>query len=104
MDSRIQRGLLRISVGQTYVWFSHRHCHGWCSRSQLSLCHGLHGMAVDIKSLSSLNRDDLKKISGENFPEWISFPVFEQVYVRKIYAVEIGRVAPVDSGKYKSSD
>ncbi|CAA2996418.1 synaptotagmin-5 [Olea europaea subsp. europaea] len=35
--------------------------------------------AVDIKSLSSLNRDDLKKICGENFPEWISFPVFEQV-------------------------
>ncbi|KAL2496138.1 Receptor-like serine/threonine-protein kinase [Forsythia ovata] len=34
---------------------------------------------VDIKSLSSLNRDDLKKISGENFPEWISFPVFEQM-------------------------
>ncbi|KAL2514993.1 Calcium-dependent lipid-binding (CaLB domain) family protein [Forsythia ovata] len=35
--------------------------------------------AVDIKSLSSLNRDDLKKICGENFPAWISFPVFEQV-------------------------
>ncbi|KAL2515196.1 Calcium-dependent lipid-binding (CaLB domain) family protein [Forsythia ovata] len=35
--------------------------------------------AVDIKSLSSLNRDDLQKICGENFPAWISFPVFEQV-------------------------
>ncbi|CAI9101637.1 OLC1v1039007C1 [Oldenlandia corymbosa var. corymbosa] len=35
--------------------------------------------AVDIKLLSSLNREDLKKICGENFPEWISFPVFEQV-------------------------
>ncbi|CAI9769535.1 unnamed protein product [Fraxinus pennsylvanica] len=35
--------------------------------------------AADIKSLSSLNRDDLRKICGENFPEWISFPVFEQV-------------------------
>lgn len=35
--------------------------------------------AVDIKLLSSLKRDDLKKICGENFPEWISFPVFEQV-------------------------
>lgn len=35
--------------------------------------------AVDIKLLGSLNRDDLKKICGENFPEWISFPVFEQV-------------------------
>ncbi|KAG8391721.1 hypothetical protein BUALT_Bualt01G0216600 [Buddleja alternifolia] len=35
--------------------------------------------AVDIKQLSSLSRDDLKKICGENFPEWISFPAFEQV-------------------------
>ncbi|KAG8363375.1 hypothetical protein BUALT_Bualt19G0015800 [Buddleja alternifolia] len=35
--------------------------------------------AVDIKLLSSLNRDDLKKICGEAFPQWISFPVFEQV-------------------------
>ncbi|KAL8142177.1 hypothetical protein V2J09_015209 [Rumex salicifolius] len=35
--------------------------------------------AVDIKLLASLNRDDLKKICGDTFPEWISFPVFEQV-------------------------
>lgn len=35
--------------------------------------------AVDIKLLGTLNRDDLKKICGDNFPEWISFPVFEQV-------------------------
>lgn len=35
--------------------------------------------AVDIKLLGSLNRDDLKKICGENFPDWISFPVYEQV-------------------------
>nr|XP_017233561.1 PREDICTED: synaptotagmin-4 [Daucus carota subsp. sativus] len=35
--------------------------------------------AVDIKLLGSLSRDDLKKICGENFPEWISFPVYEQV-------------------------
>ncbi|XP_073269594.1 calcium-dependent lipid-binding protein-like [Primulina huaijiensis] len=35
--------------------------------------------AADIKLLSSLNRDDLIKICGENLPEWISFPVFEQV-------------------------
>ncbi|CAL5331489.1 unnamed protein product [Camellia sinensis] len=34
--------------------------------------------AVDIKLLGSLSRDDLKKICGDNFPEWISFPVFEQ--------------------------
>jgi hypothetical protein len=35
--------------------------------------------AVDIKLLGSLNRDELKKICGENLPEWISFPVYEQV-------------------------
>ncbi|KAL0411890.1 UNVERIFIED_CONTAM: Synaptotagmin-5 [Sesamum latifolium] len=35
--------------------------------------------AIDVKSLSSLNRDDLKKICGETFPCWISFPVYEQV-------------------------
>ncbi|EYU25714.1 hypothetical protein MIMGU_mgv1a0050051mg, partial [Erythranthe guttata] len=35
--------------------------------------------AADIKLLSSLKRDDLRKICGESFPEWISFPVFEQV-------------------------
>ncbi|GAA0172064.1 membrane trafficking regulatory protein [Lithospermum erythrorhizon] len=35
--------------------------------------------AVDIKLMSSLDREDLKRICGENFPQWISFPVFEQV-------------------------
>ncbi|XP_044503765.1 calcium-dependent lipid-binding protein-like [Mangifera indica] len=35
--------------------------------------------AVDIKLLGSLKRDDLKKICGDNFPEWISFPEYEQV-------------------------
>ncbi|KAF5183820.1 Synaptotagmin-4 [Thalictrum thalictroides] len=35
--------------------------------------------AVDIKLLGSLSRDDLKKLCGDNFPEWISFPMFEQV-------------------------
>ncbi|KAF7844702.1 Extended synaptotagmin-2 [Senna tora] len=35
--------------------------------------------AADIKLLGSLNRDDLKKICGDSFPEWISFPVYEQV-------------------------
>ncbi|XP_061346880.1 calcium-dependent lipid-binding protein-like isoform X2 [Gastrolobium bilobum] len=34
---------------------------------------------ADIKILGSLNRDDLKKICGDNVPEWISFPVYEQV-------------------------
>ncbi|KAJ6825275.1 synaptotagmin-5-like isoform X1 [Iris pallida] len=35
--------------------------------------------AVDIKLLGSLTREDLKKICGDNYPEWISFPAFEQV-------------------------
>ncbi|XP_078174363.1 calcium-dependent lipid-binding (CaLB domain) family protein [Carex rostrata] len=35
--------------------------------------------AADIKLLGSLSRDDLKKLCGDNFPEWISFPSFEQV-------------------------
>lgn len=35
--------------------------------------------AADLKVLASLGRDELRKICGENFPEWISFPVFEQV-------------------------
>ncbi|CAK8564854.1 unnamed protein product [Lathyrus sativus] len=32
---------------------------------------------VDIKLLGSLSRDDLKRIYGENLPEWISFRVYE---------------------------
>ena len=32
-----------------------------------------------MKILGSLSRDDLKKLCGDNFPEWISFPVYEQV-------------------------
>ncbi|WVZ56266.1 hypothetical protein U9M48_006823 [Paspalum notatum var. saurae] len=35
--------------------------------------------AEDINSLGSLNREDVKKICGENLPEWISFPEYEQV-------------------------
>ncbi|EPS62289.1 hypothetical protein M569_12500, partial [Genlisea aurea] len=35
--------------------------------------------AVDIKLLSSLTREDMKRICGESIPEWISFPVYEQV-------------------------
>ncbi|KAJ0962204.1 hypothetical protein J5N97_030032 [Dioscorea zingiberensis] len=35
--------------------------------------------AVDLKLLGSLNRDDLKKLCGDNYPEWISFPLYEQV-------------------------
>ncbi|KAK9758020.1 hypothetical protein RND81_01G201200 [Saponaria officinalis] len=32
-----------------------------------------------MKILASLGREELKKICGDSFPEWISFPVFEQV-------------------------
>ncbi|KAI5013771.1 hypothetical protein ZWY2020_040657 [Hordeum vulgare] len=35
--------------------------------------------AADIMVLGSLGRDDLKKLCGDNFPEWISFPQYEQV-------------------------
>ncbi|KAJ1297934.1 hypothetical protein BS78_01G416500 [Paspalum vaginatum] len=35
--------------------------------------------AEDINSLGSLSREDVKKICGENLPEWISFPEYEQV-------------------------
>ncbi|CAL0324541.1 unnamed protein product [Lupinus luteus] len=35
--------------------------------------------AVDIKLLGSLGRDEVKKLCGDNFPEWISFPLYEQV-------------------------
>ncbi|XP_037477193.1 synaptotagmin-5-like isoform X2 [Triticum dicoccoides] len=35
--------------------------------------------AADIKVLGSLGREDLKKLCGDNFPEWISFPQYEQV-------------------------
>ncbi|KAL8238388.1 hypothetical protein R6Q59_014955 [Mikania micrantha] len=35
--------------------------------------------AADIKLLGSLDRDDLIKLCGDNYPQWISFPVYEQV-------------------------
>ncbi|KAJ4951069.1 hypothetical protein NE237_027901 [Protea cynaroides] len=35
--------------------------------------------AVDIKLLASLSRDDLKIFFGDNYPEWISFTMYEQV-------------------------
>ncbi|WOL19314.1 synaptotagmin-5-like [Canna indica] len=35
--------------------------------------------AADVKLLGSLSRDDLKKLCGDNYPEWVSFPAFEQV-------------------------
>lgn len=44
-----------------------------------ALCLLFLSQAAVIKQLASLNRDDLRKICGDSFPEWISFPVFEQV-------------------------
>ncbi|MED6132941.1 hypothetical protein PIB30_023488 [Stylosanthes scabra] len=38
-----------------------------------------HDEAVDVKLLGSLNRDDVKRLCGDSFPEWITFPVYEQV-------------------------
>ncbi|KAI3888533.1 hypothetical protein MKW92_035062 [Papaver armeniacum] len=35
--------------------------------------------AVDISFLGSIGRDDIKKICGDYYPEWISFPEYEQV-------------------------
>uniref|UniRef100_A0ACD5TWS0 Uncharacterized protein n=1 Tax=Avena sativa TaxID=4498 RepID=A0ACD5TWS0_AVESA len=35
--------------------------------------------AADVSVLGSLNREDIKKICGENLPEWISFPEYDQV-------------------------
>ncbi|GAA0187111.1 membrane trafficking regulatory protein [Lithospermum erythrorhizon] len=51
---------------------------GWLPHAEIASLL-LRLQAVDIKLMSSLNREDLKKICGENFPQWISFPVFEQV-------------------------
>ena len=55
----------------------------------MALCYGRLGLdddvcssceqAVDMKLLGSLSREDLMKICGDNFPQWISFPAFEQV-------------------------
>lgn len=53
--------------------------------STLDICHSFVLKAVDIKILGSLNREDLKKICGENLPEWISFPVYEQVRLFHFY-------------------
>jgi len=35
--------------------------------------------AANVNALGSLNREDVKKICGENVPQWISFPEYEQV-------------------------
>jgi Ca2+-dependent lipid-binding protein len=51
---------------------------GW-SRVMLRRSRKRIAKTADIKVLGSLGRDDLRKLCGDNFPEWISFPQFEQV-------------------------
>jgi len=51
---------------------------GW-SRVMLRRSRKRVAKTADIKVLGSLGRDDLRKLCGDNFPEWISFPQFEQV-------------------------
>ncbi|KAE8697542.1 polygalacturonate 4-alpha-galacturonosyltransferase-like [Hibiscus syriacus] len=51
---------------------------GWCQMMRYRSTKRI-AKAADIKVLGALNRDDLKKICGDNYPEWISFPVYEQV-------------------------
>ncbi|KAJ7962255.1 synaptotagmin-5-like [Quillaja saponaria] len=69
-------GLLSgIFMGMVFgiaLMFGWRHMMGHRSTKRIA-------KAVDIKLLGSLSRDDLRKICGDNFPEWISFPVYEQV-------------------------
>ncbi|KAI3917707.1 hypothetical protein MKW98_021469 [Papaver atlanticum] len=51
---------------------------GWCHFMQYRSSKRI-SKAVDIKLLSSLGRQELRKICGDTFPAWISFPAFEQV-------------------------
>ncbi|XP_042485685.1 calcium-dependent lipid-binding protein-like isoform X2 [Macadamia integrifolia] len=40
---------------------------------------GKSNQAVGIKILASLSRKDVKRICGNNYPDWISFQMYEQV-------------------------
>nr|GLL25574.1 synaptotagmin-4-like [Ipomoea trifida]GMC86912.1 synaptotagmin-4-like isoform X1 [Ipomoea batatas] len=60
---------IMFGIGLMAIW---RHVMRYRSTKRIA-------KAVDVKLMGSLNRDDLKKICGENFPEWVSFPVYEQV-------------------------
>lgn len=53
----------------THVWFGKKY----------SVIVSYPSQAVDMKVLASLTRDDLKKMCGDSYPDWISFPIFEQV-------------------------
>ncbi|KAJ8540033.1 hypothetical protein K7X08_026422 [Anisodus acutangulus] len=75
-DKRNKMGLISgilmgmiFGVGLMVAW---KHMTSYRSTKRIS-------KAVEVNLMSSLNRDDLKKMCGDNFPEWISFPVYEQV-------------------------
>jgi hypothetical protein len=65
------------------VQFRSSSCEAWFLRdlSFRCVCVCLSSLlqAADIKVLGALTRDDLRKLCGGSFPEWISFPQFEQV-------------------------
>ncbi|XP_078152236.1 calcium-dependent lipid-binding protein-like [Carex rostrata] len=63
--------VIGISLGIAFVY-------GW-SRMMALRSRKRVAKAADIKLLASLSRDDLKKLCGDNFPQWISFPEFESV-------------------------
>ncbi|XP_060213274.1 calcium-dependent lipid-binding protein-like [Lycium barbarum] len=58
-----------VGVGLMAAW---KHMTSYRSNKRIS-------KAIEVKLMGSLNRDDLKKMCGDNYPEWISFPVYEQV-------------------------
>ncbi|KAK4354062.1 hypothetical protein RND71_026256 [Anisodus tanguticus] len=66
--SGILMGMI-FGVGLMAAW---KHMTSYRSTKRIS-------KAVEVNLMSSLNRDDLKKMCGDNFPAWISFPVYEQV-------------------------
>ncbi|XP_015689834.2 calcium-dependent lipid-binding protein-like [Oryza brachyantha] len=51
---------------------------GW-SRAMARRVAKRSALAADVNALASLDREDVKKICGENLPEWVSFPEYEQV-------------------------
>lgn len=51
---------------------------GW-AHAMSRRAHKRSAKAAEISALGSLNREDLRKICGENLPQWISFPEYDQV-------------------------
>ncbi|KAF9614892.1 hypothetical protein IFM89_020989 [Coptis chinensis] len=73
--SGMMMGML-IGIGLMFGW---SYFMRYRSTKRISKFSYFSSQAVDIKLLGSLSRDDLKKLCGDNFPEWISFPKYEQV-------------------------